>query len=113
MSYSVGFLQNTSWRFVSADYTFPAPTDPWEEIFPECKHVDLSSDNAVVADFIAIKIGDLNNSVDNCSDFNSGGSEDRGGGQPVSLTIRCGPVPRTQGKATVDFWIDSPKDLVS
>ncbi len=51
---------NTSWRFVDKDYKFPVPTSPWKEKFPE----KISIDKATLdADFIAVKVGDLNGNV--------------------------------------------------
>ena len=56
------FPNNTSWRFVDADYVFVDPTNPFTATFPEEYTInDLSED--VVADFIAIKIGDVNGSA--------------------------------------------------
>lgn len=56
------FTQNTSWRFVDADYVFPDPEQPFLEVFPE-----IWSENNVVSDktvnFIGVKIGDVNNTV--------------------------------------------------
>lgn len=56
------FSNNTSWRFIPSDYEFPEPTNPWASVFPE-----LSSYNNFVgvinADFVGIKIGDVNASV--------------------------------------------------
>lgn len=49
---------NTSWRFVDADYSFPDPANPFEEIFPEIKTV--STPFPAKADFVAIKVGDVN-----------------------------------------------------
>ena len=47
-----------STRFVPADYTFPDPTDPWEEEIPEFINFNnLLTEEA--ADFIGIKIGDV------------------------------------------------------
>ena len=45
---------NTSWRFVKADYVFPDPTDPWP--FDEISNLDQLN-------FIGIKVGDVNGSV--------------------------------------------------
>lgn len=56
------FDNNTSWRFVPADYTFPDPTNPWAERFPEEAMVTgLTGTRS--ADFVAIKVGDVNNSA--------------------------------------------------
>ncbi len=72
------FDNNTSWRFVPADYTFPDPTDPWAESFPEVAMVaGLSGTRS--ADFVAIKVGDVNNSANPVSSLltNIGGSSGR------------------------------------
>lgn len=57
------FPNNTSWRFVDADFVFPNPNDPWETPFPEFVSVN-SNQSALKADFVGIKIGDLNENVD-------------------------------------------------
>ena len=60
---STEFSNNTSWRFVASDYVFPEPANPWAEAFPEVINFnDLSADQ-LATDFVAIKIGDLNNSA--------------------------------------------------
>lgn len=57
-----GFTNNTSWRFVSKDYQFPDPDNPWAEDFPELKSFnDLEVE--AKADFIGVKIADVNGSV--------------------------------------------------
>lgn len=55
------FSNNTSWRFVDADYVFPDPSNPFLEDVPESVVVDrmLEHDKQ---NFIAIKVGDVNNS---------------------------------------------------
>jgi len=48
-----------SWRFVDAGYSFPVPSDPWSASFPEVINInDLQG--KIRADFIAIKMGDVN-----------------------------------------------------
>ncbi|MEM6397404.1 MAG: hypothetical protein AAF741_13735 [Bacteroidota bacterium] len=59
---SNSFEGNTSWRFVDADYEFPNPANPWEENFPEVVNFN-DLEGAVEADFVAIKVGDVNNSA--------------------------------------------------
>jgi hypothetical protein len=54
------FANNTSWRFVDQDYVFPNPVNPWQEVFPEYK--ELTSD-PVPANFIGLKVGDVNGSA--------------------------------------------------
>ena len=57
------FPNNTSWRFVPANYDFPVPTNPWWEIFPEQRVFDDLEPGVTLADFVAIKIGDVNGSA--------------------------------------------------
>lgn len=57
------FTNNTSWRFVDREFSFPVPSNPWFSVFPESISVnDLDSD-VMSNDFVAIKIGDVNNSA--------------------------------------------------
>ncbi|MCB0595251.1 MAG: hypothetical protein H6557_01345 [Lewinellaceae bacterium] len=56
----IEFETNTSWRFVELDYTFPDPSNPWHERFPEWINVnDLPFVGAADLDFVAVKIGDV------------------------------------------------------
>lgn len=54
---------NDSWRFVPATYTFPDPSDPWREAFPELINYNDLDRDMVTGDFIAIKIGDVSNNA--------------------------------------------------
>ena len=54
--------ENTSWRFVDAEYNFPDKSDPWIEEFPEDYSIDNLNQNMDI-DFIGTKIGDVNNDV--------------------------------------------------
>ncbi len=54
------FSNNTSWRFVDADYDFPNPANPFAAIFPETKTVDMVSNPNQEANFVAVKVGDVN-----------------------------------------------------
>jgi hypothetical protein len=49
---------NTSWRFVDADFVFPNTANPFETAFPEA--YNLSGEEEELKDFVAVKIGDLN-----------------------------------------------------
>ncbi|PHN01112.1 T9SS type A sorting domain-containing protein [Flavilitoribacter nigricans] len=53
------FSSNTSWRFVSADYVFPNPENPWKEAFPEVININNVQGELAKKDFIAVKIGDM------------------------------------------------------
>ena len=56
------FSNNTSWRFVDAGFVFPNPANPFASDFPEVVSIsDLSADEA--ANFIGVKIGDVNASA--------------------------------------------------
>jgi len=55
---------NQSWRFISRDYEFPNPNDPWADEFPEVVNINNLSQSAMQADFMAIKVGDVNYSAE-------------------------------------------------
>ncbi len=57
------FTNNTSWRFVPANYQFPVPTNPWFDVFPEVFNLPQNS-ILYETNFIAIKVGDVNGSAD-------------------------------------------------
>jgi hypothetical protein len=57
------FANNTSWRFVEAGYTFPDVENPWAEAFPELYNVNNLNGVITDADFVAIKVGDVNSSA--------------------------------------------------
>lgn len=54
---------NTAWRFIPADYEFQNPTNPFGEEFPEVMNMNDLATSYMSADFIAVKVGDLNGSV--------------------------------------------------
>ncbi|MCB0642885.1 MAG: T9SS type A sorting domain-containing protein [Phaeodactylibacter sp.] len=56
------FTNNTSWRFVEESFAFTDATNPWLDDFPETVEIANLVDTMDVR-FIAIKIGDVNNSV--------------------------------------------------
>ncbi len=57
------FANNTSWRFVPKSHVFPDPANPFKTVFPEKLDLPLQTSPASGADFVGIKIGDLNASV--------------------------------------------------
>jgi hypothetical protein len=62
LSIDTEFENNTSWRFVEAAYNFPNALNPWFEEFPEVVNVNnLPATGITGADFVAVKIGDVNN----------------------------------------------------
>ncbi len=66
-------VETATWRFVEADFVFPNPENPWQTTFPEVYNIN-GLDDDVIADFVAIKKGDVNLSAS--TDF-SGGADDR------------------------------------
>ncbi|MFK7982684.1 MAG: T9SS type A sorting domain-containing protein [Saprospiraceae bacterium] len=57
------FPDNTSWRFIDADYEFLNPVNPFVEIYPEAYEITNLVEDMMTLDFVAVKIGDLNNSA--------------------------------------------------
>ena len=57
------FSNNTSWRFVETAYAFPDATNPWFETFPELINENNLSADVLDADFVGVKIGDVNASA--------------------------------------------------
>jgi hypothetical protein len=55
------FPNNQSWRFISADYTFPDPINPWK--YTEDRNYHDIKKNEMAADFLGVKIGDVNASA--------------------------------------------------
>ncbi len=55
------FPNNTSWRFVSKDFVFVDPTDPWP--YAEDRYIDTLLFNEMQEDFVGVKIGDVNGTV--------------------------------------------------
>ena len=55
--------ENTSWRFVDANYQFTDPNNPLDEAYPEVYQVQPFASNMAQVDFTGVKIGDLNGSV--------------------------------------------------
>ncbi|MEZ4948966.1 MAG: cohesin domain-containing protein [Saprospiraceae bacterium] len=54
------FPNNNSWRFVDKDFVFPNPQNPFASPFPEVINFNDLAGSDLEADFIAIKVGDVN-----------------------------------------------------
>ncbi len=99
------FQNNTSWRFVEASFAFNDPTDPFASNFPEVYTVNGLSQEEI-ADFVAMKIGDVNCSAS--PNGLTGGADDRTVGE---LTFGIQDEQMKAGEAyTVDF---TAKDFAS
>jgi len=57
------FSNNTSWRFIPADFVFPNPLNPFQTALPDSIAVDLQTASVGNLNMIAIKTGDVNNTV--------------------------------------------------
>ena len=66
---------NTSWRFVDASYEFPFADDPWFEDFPEVATIKGLAGISEDMDFMAVKIGDVNESASLINTTNLAGEE--------------------------------------
>jgi len=60
LSIDTELSSNTSWRFVEASYQFPDEENPWSEPFPEIANMNNLPEAGISgADFVAVKIGDV------------------------------------------------------
>ncbi|RMG81968.1 MAG: hypothetical protein D6714_12075, partial [Bacteroidetes bacterium] len=90
------FSNNTSWRFVKKDFVFQNPDKPFDEIFPETIDINNLDTDLTGADFVAIKVGDVNGNAE-ASGFTH--TEDRSTGKP--LQIRLNPQKYAAGEPVV------------
>lgn len=58
------FIHSPSWRFIDADYTFDDPTDPFASPFPEIILINNLQQDMLDANFVGVKIGDINGDAD-------------------------------------------------
>ncbi len=63
LEYTNVFPNNEAWRFVDMNYNFLDPANPNQEPFTETYEI-LNLANDMVIDFIAMKVGDVNNSYE-------------------------------------------------
>lgn len=86
------YPNNSSWRFVPRKYSFPNSQNPWQEIFPEVVNINNLSEANSTADFIAVKVGDVNSTA--TANLN-GQSEDR---STTSLVLETKEQQLEEGK---------------
>jgi hypothetical protein len=93
------FPNNTSWRFVKKNYNFPNPANPWSATFPEVININDIAASQLAADFVAIKIGDVNGSAQ--PNFAAAGEDRNAVG---TLVFAIDEVQLNAGEAyTIDF----------
>jgi len=92
------FSNNTSWRFVDADFEFPNEENPFETSFPEVVNINNVPSNILNAEFVAIKVGDVNGSAS----FTS--VDDRSGDTFIlntnDISVKAGELYTVDFKAT-------------
>jgi YVTN family beta-propeller protein len=70
---------NNSWRFIYKKFLFPNPDNPFSADFPELLVIPALTQAISNADFVAIKVGDINQSA--------GSVNIRGGATPFKLLV--------------------------
>ncbi len=101
------FSNNNSWRFVDAEFAFPNPLDPFQTSFPEVYTInDLGED--MQADFVGVKIGDVNCSAAP-NDF-VGSGDDRNSGEDLQFFVEDQQLIAGE-TYTIDFQIDEVSNL--
>ncbi len=113
---NANFPSNTAWRFVEKSYVFPKPTNPWFEAFPEIISINDIPSSVLDADFVAVKIGDINTSYNFDGDVNeerSNGTlifetqnQKLEAGQTYSLNFRAKDFEAVGYQFTLDFDTD-------
>jgi hypothetical protein len=85
------FPGNVSWRFIRKDHIFSNPGHPWTGGFPEVYNINDFVPGWASADFIAVKVGDVNGSA--ATNLVHGPVPDcRSGGSPLRLVMVDHPV---------------------
>ena len=79
------FPNNTSWRFVDAEFIFPDPNNPFMTSFPEIYSVNGVEGEVVFVDFVGVKVGDVTESADGAN--LDGGEGDTRSGDLWNLKI--------------------------
>lgn len=75
---------NTAWRFIDASYRFPDPTNPFLTYVPEVFNINNMNGPEMHADFIAVKVGDVDGSAQANSLQNGGRSN---GGEMLEIKV--------------------------
>lgn len=102
------FPNNESWRFVDAAYDFPNSSDPWEETFPEVYNINNFAGNMDDVDFLAVKVGDVNNTAS--TNFHTVSTEDRNGGL---LALRANDLAFSSGeKVEVEVTAENFREVI-
>jgi len=79
------FPNNTSWRFVDRNHVFDTPQRPWVGGLPEVVNVNDLIGTFDQANFVAIKVGDINRSAKLSKSLS--GVEERGLSEPMLIDL--------------------------
>ena len=79
------FPNNTSWKFIDSAYEFPTALNPWEEDFPQTITTTSLQGELTDVNFVAVKIGDVNNTVN--PDAFADDADERTSGEPFVFTL--------------------------
>ncbi len=102
----IEFPHNTSWRHVDVGFEFPELIDPLDVDFPENYNIQsLNSDMEI--DFVGVKIGDVNGSVDVTNFMSNAKAQNR---QIFNLRFEDAKVRRGD-KVQVDLVINEDIEL--
>ncbi len=101
-------LDNTdSWRFIDANHTFINPINPWAAPIPNVININNLDQEYTDADFVAIKVGDVNNSI-NPSTFANIDARNRG----ESVLLRMDTLSLSSGDTyEVPIYLDELSQL--
>lgn len=100
---------NKSWRFVDADYRFPDVKNPFMAYFPEIFNINDLDYDEMHADFIAIKVGDVNYTAMPNSLL---GVDERSTYESVSLQTQDQLLQKGE-EYTVDFTLAEMRDIMA
>ncbi|WP_173021307.1 T9SS type A sorting domain-containing protein [Lewinella sp. W8] len=105
-----------SWTFIPAGHDFPVPADPWSQAFPEVMNFNNLAANVLDADFLAVKIGDVNGSAVPNSELEGRGENPQGSfnldvdnlnleaGETYSIPVRAAELNTIDGyQFTLEF----------
>jgi len=104
------FPNNTSWRFVRTDFDFDNGKDPNQTYFPEVYNINnLPRNDMKIEGFVAVKVGDVNNSASTQANFTAGESRNATNTLNINTTdqeLEAGTM------VTVPFYVSNFNQLL-
>lgn len=101
------FSNNASWRFIDGEHNFNSD-NPLTENFPELVDIFDFNDNLVRSNFVAVKVGDVNNSAITVS---AAGAEERSFEEPLSFLVTDQSFQRGE-MVVVPFYATDFSDIL-